>query len=263
MSQNGPTTPPQPPGPPLPDPHAGRALRWTIIGVVISTVIALVSLYFQAQQSQGDSGDRPTVGSSVPVDPVRSHSGESPGSDPPSPTPDDPGTDDPGADDPGADDSSPTPRSGADDGLTPAEHELRDSLNTDQWSRESCSHTLWQGATAALYCTVTTVDQFGVTGTGKASVVMYETKTDRDAVFQSYAGNLPEGNCEAGINVRGSWSENNTGQAAGDVVCFLSTTGLYVFLCSYYDRPALVQITGPDQSGLTAWWHTMEPVFTD
>ncbi|KUN80006.1 hypothetical protein [Streptomyces griseoruber] len=249
MSQNGPATPP---GPPVPDPHARRGVRWTIIGIVISTVIALVSLYFQAQQSKGDSADPPTPGSSTPAEPVPTPDDESPSSDPPSPTPDDSGPDD----------SSPTPYSG-DDGLTLAEHDLRDSLNTDQWSRDSCSHTVWQGATAALYCTVTTVDQFGVTGTGKASVVMYETKTDRDSVFQTYAGNMPEGNCEAQINVRGSWSENNTGQAAGDVVCFLSTTGQYVFLCSYYDRPALVQITGPDQNSLTAWWHTMEPVFTD
>ncbi|MFJ8107459.1 hypothetical protein [Streptomyces sp. NPDC096132] len=214
--------------------------------MVISTVIALVSLYLQAQQSKGDSPDPPTTSSGTPVEPVRSPSGESPSSDPPSP---------------GPDDSSPTPRSG-NDGLTVAEHELRDSLNTDQWSRESCSHTVWQGATAALYCTVTTVDQYGVTGTGKASVAMYETKTDRDAVFQTYAGSLPEGDCESQINVRGSWAENNTGQAAGDVVCFLSSTGQYVFLCSYYDRPALVQITGPDQLSLTTWWHTMEPVFT-
>ncbi|MEU1178170.1 hypothetical protein ABZ464_11040 [Streptomyces sp. NPDC005820] len=250
MSHYGPSTPPQPPGPPVPDPHAGRGVRWTIIGVVISTVIALVSLYLQARQSQGDSPDPPTAGSSTPVEPVRTPVSESPSSDPPPPSPT-------------PDESGPTPQSGDDDGLTPAEHELRDSLNTDQWSRDSCSHTLWQGATAALYCTVTTVDQFGVTGTGKASVVMYGTKTDRDGVFQTYAGNLPEGNCEAQINVRGSWSENNTGRAAGDVVCFQSTTGQYVFLCSYYDRPALVQITGPDQSSLTAWWHTMEPVFTD
>lgn len=249
MSSYGPSTPPRPPGPPLPDPHAGRGVRWTIIGVVISTVIALVSLYFQAQQSKGDIADPPPPSSSTPVEPVSSPPGESPSSDPPPPTPDD---------------SGPTPRSGGeDDGLTPAEHDLRDSLNTDQWSPGSCSHTVWQGATAALYCTVTTVDRFGVTGTGKASVVTYETKTDRDAVFQSYASSLPEGNCETQINVRGSWSENNTGQAAGDVVCFLSTTGQYVFLCSYYDRPALVQITGPDQSSLTAWWHTMEPVFND
>ncbi|WP_340378009.1 hypothetical protein U5640_25215 [Streptomyces sp. SS7] len=257
MSQNGPATPP---GPPVPDPHARRGVRWTIVGIVISTVIALVSLYFQAQQSKGDIA-HPTPSRSASAEPGPTPDDGSPGGDPPSPTPDGSGPDGEGPDGEGPDDPSPSPYSG-DDGLTLAEHELRDSLNTDQWSRDSCSHTLWQGATAALYCTVTTVDRFGVTGTGKASVVMYETKTDRDRVFQGYAGTLPEGNCEAQINVRGSWSENNTGRAAGDVVCFLSTTGQYVFLCSYYDRPALVQITGPDQSSLTAWWHTMEPVFT-
>ncbi|MFF4589134.1 hypothetical protein [Streptomyces sp. NPDC001388] len=254
MSQNGPSTPPGPPGPTLPDPHTRRGVRWTIIGVVISTAIALISLYLQAQQSRGDQPDPPVTTSSGPAVPVRSPAGESPRTAPSDPPP---------AGTPGPADSSPEPRSGPDDGLTTAEHDLRDSLNTDQWSRESCSHTVWQGATAALYCTVTTVDLYGVTGTGKASVAMYATKTDRDSVFQTYAGGLPEGDCEAQVNVRGSWSENNTGQAAGDVVCFLSTTGQYVFLCSYYDRPALVQITGPDQASLTAWWHTLEPVFTD
>jgi hypothetical protein len=43
---------------------------------------------------------------------------------------------------------------------------------------------------------------------------------------------------------------------------YLSSTGQYVFLCSYYDRPALVQISGPDHASLAAWWHTMEPVFS-
>ncbi|MDX3313080.1 hypothetical protein P1S61_29200 [Streptomyces sp. ME08-AFT2] len=148
------------------------------------------------------------------------------------------------------------------DGLTADERALRDTLNADQWSRDSCAHTEWRGADAALYCTVTTVDQYGVSGTGKASVIMYGTKSDRDAVFQSYAARLQPGDCEARTNAYGTWRENNTGDSAGDVVCFLSNTGQYVFLCSYYDRPALVQISGPDHTSLAAWWHTMEPVFS-
>jgi len=41
------------------------------------------------------------------------------------------------------------------DGLTAAERKLRDSLNSDQWQRESCEHDKAPGATAALLCSVT------------------------------------------------------------------------------------------------------------
>ncbi|MFJ3309578.1 hypothetical protein ACIPSA_42435 [Streptomyces sp. NPDC086549] len=211
--------------------------------MVVSTVIALVSLYFQAARPEPDPEPTRTTSRGAAV-------GPGPGGDTPTPTPTD---------------SATTLDTGTstDDGLTSAEHDLRDSLNSDQWSHESCSHSVWQGAKAALYCTVTTVDEYGVSGTGKASVVMYDTKADRDAVFQSYAAGMPAGNCDSQTNVSSSWRENNTSEAAGDAVCFLSSTGQYVFLCSYYDRPALVEISGPDQTSLAAWWHTMEPVFTD
>jgi hypothetical protein len=122
---------------------------------------------------------------------------------------------------------------------------------------------VWPGAKAALFCTVTTTDESGVALTGKASVVTYATKSARDAVFQQYASRVEMGDCETQTNVYGSWAENDSPDvAAGDVVCYLATSGQYVFLCSYYDRPTLVQITGPDHASLTAWWHTMEPVFT-
>ena len=263
MSHHDPSTPPGP----GPDHHwARRGVRWTIVSLVISTAIALASLYVQAYQSRGGgSGSSDEAGhSSRVVD-----SGDTAGADGTDggdgSSPDPGGATDPGSDpDPGADTpDSPTPADSPDDGLSPAEHELRDSLNSDQWSHDSCTHTVWEGAEAALYCTVTTVDVYGVTTAGKASVAMYGTKADRDAVFQSYAGSMQEGDCETQINVYGSWSENNTGGAAGDVLCFVSDTGRIVFLCSYYDRPALVQFTGPDQTSLTAWWHTMEPVFSD
>ncbi|MCX4763051.1 hypothetical protein OG562_19115 [Streptomyces sp. NBC_01275] len=290
MSRTDPSTPPGPPGPPPPDPTthllALRSVRWAIIGVVASTAIGLVSLFFQAsppKDGDRDSGGTTTSSSgSLGTDGGDDTGGaEDGGVGPgpnggtatPGPTPTDSGSSSgasSGSDSSSGstsgepvDDPSDEGLSGSDDGLTPAEHKLRDALNSDQWSHESCSHAVWAGAEAALYCTVTTVDQYGVTGTGKASVVTYPTKYDRDAVFQSYAGRMQPGDCESQTNVYGSWRENNTGVSAGDVVCFLAQSGQYVFLCSYYDRPALVQITGPDQRILAAWWHTMEPVFTD
>ncbi|WP_329411221.1 hypothetical protein OG802_16080 [Streptomyces sp. NBC_00704] len=273
MSSSGPSTPPEPPRPPRPDPDAHRlarqSVRWAVIGVVVSSVLALAGLY-QASHGGGgrDTADGGTGWSTGPAPGPDT----APGTPSPSPSPADASsgaTDvlDPGGtpggdaspDDDGTDGDG---GSGGADGLTAAEHELRDSLNSGQWSRESCSHARWQGAKAALFCTVTTVDAYGVPGAGKASVVMYGTKYDRDVVFQSYAGRLQPGNCDAQSGVYGTWRENNTGDSAGDVVCFLSDTGQYVFLCSYYDRPALVQISGADRARLVAWWHTMEPVFT-
>ncbi|MER6413635.1 hypothetical protein [Streptomyces humidus] len=280
MSSSDPSTPPEPPLPPRPDPDAHRlarqSVRWAVIGVVVSTLLALVGLY---QSSHGGRGGGTTDGGTGSGSSWST--GPGPGPDPgpsrssPAPTDsasgataisDSGGTPDGAASpDDAESDAGGTGGSGGTgeaDGLSAAEHELRDSLNADQWSRESCSHAQWQGAEAALFCTVTTVDAYGVPGVGKAGVVMYDTKYDRDVVFESYAGRLQPGNCDAQTGVYGTWRENNTGNSAGDVVCFLSDTGQYVFLCSYYDRPALVQISGADRAALVAWWHTMEPVFT-
>ncbi|MEU4873979.1 hypothetical protein [Streptomyces sp. NPDC021608] len=275
MSSSGP--PPEPPRPPRPDPDAHRlarqSVRWAVIGVVVSSVLALAGLY-QSSHGGGRGGATDGGTSSGPGWSTGPAPGPDTGTATASPSPadaasgateisDSGGTPDANASpDDGADGTGGSDGSGGSDGLTAAEHELRDSLNADQWSRESCSHAQWQGATAALFCTVTTVDAGGVPGAGKASVVMYDTKYDRDVVFQSYAGRLQPGDCDAQNGVYGTWRENNTGGSAGDVVCFLSDTGQYVFLCSYYDRPALVQISGADRARLVSWWHTMEPVFT-
>ncbi|MGW1273850.1 hypothetical protein [Streptomyces sp. NPDC002491] len=281
MSTTGPSTPPDPP-----DPHrlARQSLRWAIIGVVVSSVLAVVGIY---QSSHGGGGGGTGGSSSGSTSGSGSASGSVSGGDSASgSTTGDGGADgtttdgtaegasdgttsggspspsDSGGTSDGGSESGGTDGGGGSDGLTASERALRDTLNSDQWSRDSCSHTEWRGADAALFCTVTTVDQYGVSGAGKASVIMYDTKSDRDAVFQSYAARLQPGNCESQTNVYGTWRENNTGDSAGDVVCFLSSTGQYVFLCSYYDRPALVQISGPDHTSLAAWWHTMEPVFS-
>ncbi|MCQ9185713.1 hypothetical protein KMT30_43145 [Streptomyces sp. IBSBF 2953] len=278
MSSSGPSTPPEPPRPPRTDPDAHRlarqSVRWAVIGVVVSSLLALAGLY----QSSHGGGRGTTDGGAGSGSGSGWSTGSAPGPDTASPSPTDSadgttevsdsgGTPDGDAspDDDGADGTSGSGGSGGSDGtdgLTAAERDLRDSLNADQWSRESCSHARWEGAQAALSCTVTTVDAYGVPGVGKAGVVMYGTKYDRDEVFQSYAGRLQPGNCDAQNGVYSTWRENNTGNSAGDVVCFLSDTGQYVFLCSYYDRPALVQISGADRTALVAWWHTMEPVFT-
>ncbi|MFJ4619987.1 hypothetical protein [Streptomyces sp. NPDC088812] len=296
MSSNGPSTPPDPPGPPLPDPDhhrlARRSVRWTIIGVVISTVLAVIGLYIDAERSDGaDSGGTTSSGGHTGSGGTDSggdadsggdsggdaDSGEDTGpSDSPSPvdvtdgggsdasgTSDAGGTSDSGGASGSGDTSGDSGSDGGSDGLTDAEHALRDSLNSDQWSRDSCTRTLWPGSDAALFCTVTTTDESGAAFTGKASVVAYATKSARDAVFQQYASRVQAGDCETQTNVYGSWSENDSpGEAAGDVVCYLATSGQYVFLCSYYDRPTLVQVTGPDQGSLVAWWHTMDRVFT-
>ncbi|MFI1504516.1 hypothetical protein [Streptomyces sp. NPDC020597] len=289
MSTTGPSTPPDPP-----DPHrlARQSLRWAIIGVVVSSVLAVVGIY-QSSHGGGGGGTGGSSSSSTSGSDSGSASGSGSGSGGDSASGSatgDGGTDgtttdgaaegtsdgtttggSPGPSDSGGTSDGGTAGGGTDgggtdgagsDGLTAGERALRDTLNSDQWSRDSCSHTEWRGADAALFCTVTTVDQYGVSGTGKASVIMYGTKYDRDAVFQSYAARLQPGDCESQTNVYGTWRENNTGDSAGDVVCFLSSTGQYVFLCSYYDRPALVQISGPDHASLAAWWHTMEPVFS-
>ncbi|MDX3577283.1 hypothetical protein [Streptomyces sp. FL07-04A] len=294
MSTTGPSTPPDPP-----DPHrlARQSLRWAIIGVVVSSVLAVVGIY-QSSHGGGGGGTGGSSSSSTSGSDSGSASGSGSGSGGDSAsgsatgdggtdgtttdgaaqgtsdgttTGGSPGPSDSGGTSDGGSASGGTAGGGTDgggtdgagsDGLTAGERALRDTLNSDQWSRDSCSHTEWRGADAALFCTVTTVDQYGVSGTGKASVIMYGTKYDRDAVFQSYAARLQPGDCESQTNVYGTWRENNTGDSAGDVVCFLSSTGQYVFLCSYYDRPALVQISGPDHASLAAWWHTMEPVFS-
>ncbi|MFI6037709.1 hypothetical protein ACIBBD_26730 [Streptomyces sp. NPDC051315] len=282
MSHHGPSTPPEPPGRPHPDPDhhrlARRSVRWTIVGVVISTALALIGLYVDAARSDhGGSGPGTTTGGTTTsggpsADPGGTDGGGSTVAG---------GTDSAGADgggtsrsggtsDGGTASEGGTSGSGAasgtsrPDGPTAAEHDLRDSLNSDQWSRDSCTRALWPGSDAALFCTVTTTDAYGTAYTGKASVVTYATKSARDAVFQRYASRVQMGDCETQTDVYGSWAENDSpDRAAGDVVCYLATSGQYVFLCSYYDRPALVQITGPDRAGLTAWWHTMEPVFSD
>ncbi|MER5595821.1 hypothetical protein [Streptomyces sp. NPDC002265] len=284
MSRNGRYAPPEPPGPPLPDPDAHRlarwGVRWTVIGVVISTVLAVVGLYqtgrFGGEGTQGGG----TTGSSSSAGTATGGRGGASGdggtSDSGGTSDDGGGTGDGTTGDGGTSDAGSTTDSGGAsgddgssgdggaDGLTDAQRELRDSLNSDQWSRKSCVPDPSPGAKASLLCTVTTKDEYGIPRTGKATVATYPSKYARDVVFQSFATRVPPGdNCQTQATGSGIWSENDTpDKAGGDFVCFLTDSGQQVILCSYYDRPSLVQITGPDLASLTAWWRTMEPVFT-
>lgn len=251
MSQYDPPPSPQPPGPPRPpDPDPGHLLarsgvRWTIIGIVVSSLLAVVGLVIQTRQGQsgdttdhslpGGTGTTRTPGPNVATTPV-----DNPASGPSS---SDSATVDPG------------------DGLTAAERALRDSLNGDQWQRDSCEHETAPGATAALKCTVTTTDATAGTVTTKADIALYPSKSKLQEVYRSYAAGLPEGNCDQSMNVRGTWHETNAGTPTGDMACYASTATTYVIFCTYYDRPALFQVTGANPAALTNWWHTLDPVF--
>ncbi|MEU6143075.1 hypothetical protein ABZ848_22240 [Streptomyces sp. NPDC047081] len=235
--------PPGMPGPPRPDPDhllARRSVRWTIIGVVLSTALALIGIFVQTVHSSGGTsggGSGGTSGGAV----GGNSGGTTVGS--------------------GGTSTTVTPSesvdSADDDGLTAAERSLRDSLNSDQWKRESCEHWTAPDATAALRCTVTTLG-----GTTKAKIATYPSKSKVQEVYLRYTARLAEGNCDTTQNARGTWHENDTSTPAGDMACYWAGAGQYIIFCTYYDRPALFEVDGNDPAALTDWWHTVDPVFT-
>ncbi|MFD3932857.1 hypothetical protein [Streptomyces sp. NPDC058614] len=236
--------PPGPPRPPDPDPGhllARRGVRWTIIGVLVTAALGALPLVTQSRQP---SNSNVSAGGTGP-----SGSTTSQGAGPSTST--SPSETTPPADNPDA------------DGLTAADRDLRDSLNTDQWQPQSCEHVTVPGATAGLRCTVTTEDVDLGTVTTKAGIAMYPSKSKLQEVYWSYAARLPEGNCDDEQNVRGSWYENDSTTPDGDMACYASSATEYVIFCTYYDRPALFQVTGSDPVALTNWWHGLDPVFTD
>ncbi|PKV82969.1 hypothetical protein BX283_0451 [Streptomyces sp. TLI_146] len=220
--------PPDPQPPPHPDPDRGHLLartgvRWTIIGVLISAVLTVVGWVVQAQlnhQPHTGGGPSPIVSTASNV------SGPSETATPPA------------------------------DGLTTAEHELRDSLNSDQWQRQSCEHDKAPGAKAALLCSVTTEG-----GTLKADIVTYLSKDKLQEVYRTYARGLPLGNCDVSRNVHGSWHEKDSTMPTGDMACFTLANGQYLITCTYYDRPALFQVRYASAEAITRWWQTLDPVF--
>jgi len=90
----------------------------------------------------------------------------------------------------------------------------------------------------------------------------YPTRSKVQEVYQRYTAQYTEGDCDTQQNVRGSWHEDNTSNPTGDMACYWAGTR-YVIFCTYYDRPALYEVTGTDPAALTQWWHSMHPVFTD
>ncbi|MET7476328.1 hypothetical protein ABZT17_18410 [Streptomyces sp. NPDC005648] len=259
MSQYDPPGTPHLPGPPHPDPDrllARRSVRWTIISVVVSTVLALAGLFFQAAQAGGGSGGTSgggSGGSSGGTDSIGTSSGASGNGGTGG------GGSATGGTAGGGTDNSGTDNSGTDsgDGLTSAERTLRDSLNSEQWQRNSCEHITTPEATAALRCTVSTV-----VGTAKATITTYPSKSKADEVYQTYTSQLPEQDCSPQGSARTVWREDDSSTATGDMACYWASAQ-YVIFCTYYDRPALFAVTGTNSTGLMTWWRSLQPVFTD
>lgn len=284
-SPNGPgTPPPPPPGPPLPDPdadHGRRSVRIAVISLIVSSVLTVVGFVVTAATSgKGGSDGGTTAGGSVTGGTgdkkVDAHTGGTTGSTDGGTTGStgstDGGTDDTtttGGTDGGTDDttttggSDPDDDTGAGDGLTTAERDLRDSLNENQWTRESCVSEIAPGSDAAVTCTVTTESITTGPVTTKASVAVYPSRSKQQEVYRAYGGTLQEGDCSQMWNVRGSWYESDSGDPTGDMSCYTPNGTQYVIVCTYYARDAIFQVMGSDPAALITWWKGLEPVFVD
>ncbi|WP_055514783.1 hypothetical protein [Streptomyces ossamyceticus] len=237
MSPYGPTpTPrPRPPGSPGPDPGPDhRNARIAIISLIVTSMLTVIGIVVSVVVADKDDPSDDGRGGGPTARPFQD---------------DTDGTD--------------HTEDGEDDGLTTAQRELRDSLNPAQWRRESCEPDTVPGAEASLRCTVTTQDPTYGALTTKASISVYGSKSEAQKVFRDYTAGLPDGNCDQQQNVRGVWSENGSDTPAGDAACYMNTTFQYVITCTYYDRPALFAVTGPDFPALNRWWHGLDPIFTD
>lgn len=264
MSQYGPTpTPqpqPQPPGAPRPDPpHPDhRNARIAIISLIVTSVLTIIGIVVSVVVA----GPRDLSGGSTPTVQPETHTPK-----------DDPVTLDPTTPDPTTpgepttatpeETTTPTPDDSEDDGLTSAERQLRDSLNDEQWQRESCVSESAAGGDAAVTCAVTS--ESPITGdrlSMKATVVVYPSKAEQQKEYRSYSGSFPEGSCAESWNVRDSWYESEEGELTGDMVC--SEDGLqYAIVCTYYERDVIFLATGTDPQLLVEWWYGLDPIFTD
>lgn len=268
MSQYGPTpTPrPQPPGSPRPDPGPDhRNARIAIISLIVTSMLTIIGIVVSVVVADKDDPSDDGRGGGPTARPFQDDTAT------PSPddtTPEPENTTPSPSPTPTPETTTPTPdaddiEDGEDDGLTTAQRELRDSLNPAQWRRESCEPDTAPGAEASLRCTVTTQDPTYGALTTKASISVYGSKSEAQKVFRDYTAGLPDGNCDQQQNVRGVWSENGSDTPAGDAACYMNTTFQYVITCTYYDRPALFAVTGPDFPALNRWWHGLDPIFTD
>ncbi|BBC34252.1 hypothetical protein SGFS_055460 [Streptomyces graminofaciens] len=248
MSTYGPTpTPPPrpgPPGPPGPNPGPGNGQRIAVISLIVTSALSLIGIGVTwLADRDPDTGPEPKPNTS-PTGPTTTRRDDP---EPPKPDPSTPSTE----------------VTVVDDGLTDAQRDLRDSLNEDQWQRGSCEPdtTTIPGARAGLLCTVTVQDPTYGAITGKANIALYKSQAEMRSVFKTYTGGLPDGNCDDGVGVHGLWNENDSTTPGGDVACYTNTRMQYVIACTYYERPALLVIMGPDYNSLLTWWHNLEPVF--
>ncbi|KPI10701.1 hypothetical protein OK074_9074 [Actinobacteria bacterium OK074] len=252
MNQYDPSaTPAPPPGMPAPGPDPGhllarRGVQWTIISVIVSTLLTLLGFYLQGRHSDdAGSAKSSTSGGTSLTGGATS------------------GVANPGSPDPTTPDPAPTPPT-PDDGLTTAERSLRDSLNTDQWQPGSCAHEADAAAVAVLRCTVVTKDATGAKRAGKASIARYAKTSEVQEIYRRATSNLPDGNCDTTQNVRGTWVNAKTGITGGDTACLWDDTlAQYDIFWTYYDQPVIVEIQGPNAADLTAWWHTFNPVLAN
>lgn len=267
-SPNGPgTPPPPPPGPPLPDPdadHGRRSVRIAVISLIVSSVLTVVGFVVTAATSgKGGSDGGTTAGSSVTGGTgdkkADAHTGGTTGS-----------TDDgtTGATDGGTEDTTtggPDTHddTGAGDGLTTAERDLRDSLNENQWQRDSCRRSTVPYARAALVCTVSAQDAAGFEYAAEVAVTEYPSKDVLRSAFRKYAANLPLGNCDVQQGVQGRWTDGTSSKPIGDTACFINNTGMYDIIRTFYERPVAFEIVGTDPVSLTNWVNALEPVFVD
>ncbi|MEE1835362.1 hypothetical protein [Streptomyces sp. SP17KL33] len=151
----------------------------------------------------------------------------------------------------------------SDDGLTPAERDLRDSLNDSQWQRDSCRHSTVPDAEAALVCTVSAQDAAGFAYAAEVAVTAYPSKDVLRSAFRKYAANLPLGNCDVQQGVQGRWTDGTSSKPVGDTACFINNTGMYDIIRTFYDRPVAFEVVGNDPVGLTNWVNALDPVFVD
>lgn len=216
-------------------------MRVAIISLIVSSLLTVVGFVVTAATSDGrnDPGKDPT--SVRPTDTVQG-GGEGPKDDSPSPSPED--------------------TTVGPDGFTTAERTLRDSLNDNQWQRDSCGRTTVPDAKAALECTVSVADASGVEWTSKVIIMEYPTRDALRSAFRKHTANLPAGNCDTQQDVQGGWTDGTSSKPVGDMACFNDlNTGVYYIIRTFYERPVAFQVFDPDPVSLTNWVNALEPVF--
>lgn len=216
-------------------------VRVAIISLIVTSLLTVIGFVVTATTS-----NKPTGGGSTSVSP-------SPISD----TGDETSPEDNGPASPSPEDTTIGP-----DGLTTAERALRDSLNKNQWQRESCVRTTVPDAKAALECTVSVPDAFGVEWASDVTIMEYPSKDALRSAFRKHVGNLPAGNCDTQWDVRGHWTDRTSSKPIGDMACFTdANTGMSYVTRTFYDRPVAFEVYDADTQTLINWVNALDPVF--